>query len=174
MYGHPYNWPSQNYRVNPGPKSSSNIRPTSVNSASFLKRDFLQALLANTTSAETEENTKPTEVEDTSPAELEFYLEDMDGNKVDIQDCEILYDDCSGTTVRLHDDGFVQIATAVQLLDATTTGVDFAPTVVVSTEPRALMGDTIPTETGSGQVEEPDRRTITELPLTTSMLAPRW
>jgi hypothetical protein len=168
MFGHPYNWPSQNHRVNPAPKGSSNVRPTSVSSAAFLKRDFLQALVTNTTSAETKQYAETLKLEDTSPAELEYYFEDMDGNEVDVKDRGILYDDCSGTTVRLHDAGFVRIAPAVQLHDAATARSDSAPTIVVSTEPKALIANTIPTETGTGQVKEPDRRTEGKL------LTPPW
>jgi len=169
MFGRPYNWPSQSYRVNPAPKASSNVRPTSVNSAAFLKRDFPQAFLANVSSAETKEYAETSESEDASPAELEYYLEDMDGNEVDVKDCGLLYDDCAGTTVRLHDAGVVHIATAVQLHDAAITRSDSAPTMVVSTKPKALIVNTIPTETGTGQIRRSDK-----VASTTSMLAPPW
>lgn len=169
MFGRPYNWPSQNYRVNPAPIASSNVRPTSVNSAPFLKRDFPQAFLANVSGVETKEYAETLESEDASPAESEYHLEDMNGNEVDVKDCGFLYDDSTGNTMRLHDVGVADIATVVQLHDTAITRSDSAPTMVVSTKPKALVVNTIPTETGTGQIPRSDK-----VSSTTSMLPPPW
>lgn len=47
MFGHPFYWNRQNWLVNPGPLASANLRPTSMNSVAFLRRDMAMTAIAD-------------------------------------------------------------------------------------------------------------------------------
>ncbi|KAA6413691.1 MAG: Glycoside superfamily [Lasallia pustulata] len=151
MFGLAYNWPSQDYEVNPAPKDSSAERPTSVNSASFLKRDMPQEFLANTTDLEDSlSDAQEPSMEGTyaSSGDSGYYFDDMDGNEVDGKECELIYDDCSGATMRLKNGGFVEVVTALSNPNAALTGIYAETLLSISSRPSLSVTETMPKPTG--------------------------
>lgn len=105
MYGHPFNWPRQNWRVNPEPAASVNLRPISMNSNAFLRRDqvVMMTAAANQTDNDKQQTSSSTftchanlDGSDGSHADLDYdnlYFEDMFGNAVDGRTCDVIYGD---------------------------------------------------------------------------------
>lgn len=119
MFGAPYNWPRQDWRVNPAPMASAAERPVSINSAAFLKRGLAQEILAaGTCSVNGTSNQEPksichVDIHQGNPedAELDYddlIFEDMYGNVVDGTVCDIIYDDVSEVKLLIDEDGNVE------------------------------------------------------------------
>lgn len=147
MFSAAFGWKRQNWLVNPAPKASSNQRPTSMNSANNLKRDLQEFL-----DFEYDD-------EDMSPEELEAYLisegitfEDLNGNAINPEDCDILYDDYSESTVLLaNENGFMEVVTVTAHSESPMTSVNVvSPTTMASSKPKATLAGTFPAETGTG------------------------
>ncbi|KAK2593682.1 hypothetical protein QQS21_008625 [Conoideocrella luteorostrata] len=119
MYGAPYNWPRQNWKVKPGPKTSSNARPTSVASVAWLKRD-VGSVFANSTDANQSYNTCRADVHHGQERRkldgviVELALEDMLGNAVDLGDCDVILDDESREVKVVVEDGVASFVYAWQ------------------------------------------------------------
>ncbi|KAJ2969652.1 hypothetical protein NUW58_g9936 [Xylaria curta] len=125
MFGRPYNWPRQSWKVNPGPAASAAQRPMAINSAAYLKRGLMQEVLAAT--ATSPANGTGFEAtarslchvdlhgEDLETAGIAYDLdydnltfEDMYGNEVDGRTCDIIYDDISEVKLLIDEDGKVE------------------------------------------------------------------
>ncbi|KAI2629291.1 putative class V chitinase [Hypomontagnella submonticulosa] len=121
MFDPPYNWPRQNWKVNPAPKASAAQRPVVINSAAYLKRGLVQEILAATATSPSngtviqDLSTSMCHV-DPSRGDLEgvdldyeeLLFEDMYGNAVDGRTCDIIYDDVSQVKLLIDEDGNVE------------------------------------------------------------------
>ncbi|KAI0419485.1 putative class V chitinase [Xylaria grammica] len=118
MFGIPYNWPRQDWKVDPAPKSSASRRPTAINSAAYLKRGPIQEIIEETTispSNNTDIIGTTSSMCNVDPNRERFdhsstdygdpLFEDMYGNEVDGRTCDIIYDDASGVRLLIDEDG---------------------------------------------------------------------
>lgn len=141
-------WRRQNWLGDPAPKDKARQRPTSMASAAFLKRD-LQVPLGN----ETEDH-------DPVPGNLDKFLgshnlhiEDMNGNLVNSEDCDLLYDDYSDATILLsNENGFPETVTVTTHVETPTTDFNLASTALVSSRTSKYLGSSFPRETGTSSV----------------------
>ncbi|ETS77353.1 hypothetical protein PFICI_11227 [Pestalotiopsis fici W106-1] len=121
MFGNPYKWPRQNWKIDPAPAANAANRPVSINSAAFQKRDGAQELLSNITHNVTsnQDHNSICHVavgEGGQLDEVEIILddhifEDMDGNLVNGRACSIIYDDSREVQLLINGDGNVEYAT---------------------------------------------------------------
>ncbi len=121
MFGSPYNWPRQDWKVNPAPKASAAQRPVVINSAAYMKRGLVQEFLAATATSplngtDVQDPTTSMCHVDPSREGLEdvdlnygdLLFEDMYGNAVDGRICDIIYDDVSELKLLIDEDGNVE------------------------------------------------------------------
>ncbi|KAH8665151.1 hypothetical protein BGZ60DRAFT_470789 [Tricladium varicosporioides] len=126
-------WKRQNWLGDPAPKDKARQRPMSMASAAFLKRD-LQVPLGS-------------ETEDYGP------IQDMSGNLVGSEDCDLLYDDYSDATILLSNENyFPKTLTVTTHMETPTTDFNLASTALVSSRTSKYMGSSFPRETGTGSV----------------------
>ncbi|GAB7352155.1 hypothetical protein MBLNU459_g2641t2 [Dothideomycetes sp. NU459] len=147
MFGKPYNWPVQNYRgINPEPMN--NPRPTAVVSAAYLKRDAVQEIVGNLTELSVDDVDNG---EATDPDYEEAFIADMEGNKIDGKDCDILYDDNTGNTMYLNPQ-FVPPQTNRAFPEVSITSADVVTTGLASSQPLAIYAPyTVVDATGSSK-----------------------
>ncbi|KAI0535145.1 hypothetical protein GGR58DRAFT_480334 [Xylaria digitata] len=147
MFGRPYNWPRQDWKVNPAPKASSLKRPIVINSAAYLKRGPMQEILAATATSpangtdvqETARSLCHVDLhrEELAEAGVDYDLdydnltfEDMYGNQVDGRTCDIIYDDISEVKLLIDEDGNVEYVYDDERLDRGDTPVTRHETTV--------------------------------------------
>ncbi|KAF2969308.1 hypothetical protein GQX73_g4255 [Xylaria multiplex] len=133
MFGGPYNWPRQDWKVNPAPKGSSLKRPMVINSAAYLKRGLMQEILAATATSpangtDVQETVRSLCHVDLHREELvevgvdydldyeNLTFEDMYGNRVDGRTCDIIYDDIGEVKLLIDEDGNVEYVYDDELL----------------------------------------------------------
>ncbi|KAL7621624.1 hypothetical protein AAE478_008950 [Parahypoxylon ruwenzoriense] len=120
MFGAPYNWPRQSWKIDPGPVANAAQRPVSINSAAYQKRGLMQEILAakatspvNATGTNEARLMCHVDVHDGNydDADLDYdnlFFEDMYGNPVDGKACDVIYDDVSEVKLLMDEDGNVQ------------------------------------------------------------------
>ncbi|KAJ5970687.1 class V chitinase [Penicillium vulpinum] len=107
LYDYPYNWNRQDWSVDPGPAVNAAGRPTSMNSAGFMRRDFPMTSFMNQSTpfesdsqdlskltcnvAHDRSNALPEMGSTLDYDDLEF--EDLLGNPIDGRACDIIYTD---------------------------------------------------------------------------------
>jgi hypothetical protein len=130
-------WPRQSWKINPGPYANAAHRPSSINSAGYMRRDFpITAAMNQSLSVESEEedSTKLTcnAFHNGNPilmkgsGELSFDdldFEDMLGNKIDGWVCNVIYaDDEDGPVqIMVNKDGSLEYDTGLADIPITST-----------------------------------------------------
>ncbi|KAF4634253.1 hypothetical protein G7Y89_g3858 [Cudoniella acicularis] len=145
FYGAGSGWQRQNYIIDPAPKANERQRPTSMGSAAFLKRDVQEAVGFSTEDYETMSES----FEDYLEAH-NLRIEDMSGNPIAAESCDLLYDDYSESTVLLsNENGFVETVTVTGNSRNSITSVNAASPTSGASEPRKSLGGTFPIATRS-------------------------
>lgn len=122
MFQQPFNYPRQDYGVNPRPKVNAAQRPRDIDDAIYLKRRLAQEQGVAATNASATQLQQRAASESTATQSvchmdsrradgvLDSLLEDMDGNAIHVDSCDVIYDD-GGREVRLliADDGEVVV-----------------------------------------------------------------
>ena len=133
MFDAPFNWPRQNWKIDPAPFINAILRPTSVDSAAHMRRDFPMTAFVNQSNpseSEEDDSSKLTcnAVHVESPVLFEsdgslaydhFQFEDLLGNQINGRACDVIYaDDYDGrVTLLVNPDGSVQYIWGVQNAD---------------------------------------------------------
>lgn len=129
------NWPRQNWKIDPGPVANAAQRPTSVNSAAHMRRDFPITVAMNQSlliESEEEGSSKFTcnAIYDEGPSLLTedgklahdvLQFEDLLGNEIDGRSCDVIYADDEDGPVQLvvNEDGSVQYSKSLPEIPVT-------------------------------------------------------
>ena len=157
-------WPRQNWKVDPGPFANAKQRPTSVDSALHMRRDFPMTMFMNQSDPfvnETEVTSQltcnamhndPVLIEEGGSLaydNLEF--QDMFGNPINGRSCDVIYADGDSGPVELIVDknaGRVQSIWSETRPDSPVTSVGDEPTLTHKpASPPSTMPATVPKST---------------------------